>query len=139
MWEIKNNSDYPLEYKTKYSAGADLYNNDSDFSLAPLERKLVGTGIFIESMFNNSYEAQIRPRSGLAYKKGITVHNAPGTIDADYRDEIKVLLINLSNEHVLVEKGERIAQIVFAKIVKPITIEISENKREGGFGSTGEK
>lgn len=130
------------EYATKYSAGLDLRANiESSVILKPLDRKLVGTGIFLE--IPEGFEAQIRPRSGLAYKKGLTVLNAPGTIDSDYRGEIGVLLINLSNEDVTIEDGERICQMVFAKHEQIQLInkqEISETQRGvGGFGHTGSK
>ncbi|MFW6219485.1 MAG: dUTP diphosphatase [bacterium] len=133
--KINNTSGYPLEYQTKGSVGADLINSDKNFTLYPMDRVLVGTGIFIEEMDEN-LEAQIRPRSGLAAKQGVTVLNTPGTIDSDYRNEIKVILINLSNDIVLIEKGERIAQIVFNEIVKPNNINIKNIDRIGGFGST---
>ncbi|MCE3260187.1 MAG: dut, partial [Bacteroidetes bacterium] len=109
--------------------------------LKPLQRQLIPTGLFIE--LPNSYEAQIRPRSGLAFKNGITVLNSPGTIDADYRGEIKVLLVNLSNEDFTVNDGERIAQMVIAKHEQIDWQQVSaleESARgEGGFGSTGKK
>lgn len=134
--QIKNNSGYPLEYKTTGSAGADLYNYSDEFTFQPFERKLISTGIFIEYM-HRDYEAQIRPRSGLAVKKGLTVLNTPGTIDSDYENEIQVILVNMSNETQTIEKGERIAQIVFNEITRGNNIPIKESKRDGGFGSTG--
>jgi dUTP pyrophosphatase len=109
--------------------------------LKPLERTIVKTGLFIELPIG--YEAQVRPRSGLAAKKGITVLNSPGTVDADYRGEIGVILVNLSNENFVVENGERIAQLIIAKHERAEWIsvqELSETSRgEGGFGSTGVK
>lgn len=137
----KSNHDLP-NYETIASAGMDLRANLSDERiLKPLERSIVGTGLFIELPIG--YEAQVRPRSGLAAKKGITVLNAPGTIDADYRGEIGVILVNLSNEDFVIQNGERIAQLVIAKHDRAewITVEeLSETARgEGGFGSTGTK
>ena len=109
--------------------------------LKPLERALIPTGLFLE--IPEGYECQVRPRSGLAFKKGITVLNAPGTIDADYRGEVGVILINLSNEEFVVEDGERIAQLVFAEYKQAEWVEtavLTETERgEGGFGSTGVK
>jgi len=130
------------EYATNYSAGLDLKANlEISIELKPLERKLIGTGIFLE--IPEGYEAQIRPRSGLALKKGLTVLNSPGTIDSDYRGEIGVILINLSNQNVIIEDGERICQMVFAKheqVVLENSLEISTTKRgSGGFGHTGTK
>lgn len=130
------------EYATNYSAGLDLKANlEINIELKPLERKLIGTGIFLE--IPEGYEAQIRPRSGLALKKGLTVLNSPGTIDADYRGEIGVILINLSNQNVIIEDGERICQMVFAKheqVILENSLEISTTKRgSGGFGHTGTK
>lgn len=141
--KIINNSSHNLpHYETIASAGMDLRANLSESRiLKPLERSIVGTGIFIELPIG--YEAQVRPRSGLAAKKGITVLNAPGTIDADYRGEIGVILVNLSNEDFTIENGERIAQLVIAKLERAEWIEaeaLSETSRgEGGFGSTGTK
>jgi dUTP pyrophosphatase len=141
--EIINNSNFELPtYQTELSAGLDLQANiDTSFELKPLERKLVPTGLHIALPAGT--EAQVRPRSGLAYKKGITVLNAPGTIDADYRGDIGVILVNLSNENVTIEPGERIAQLVLAKyeqITWLETKELSETERgSGGFGSTGTK
>jgi dUTP pyrophosphatase len=130
------------EYATSYSAGLDLRANlETSVSLKPLERKLIGTGLYLE--IPEGYEAQIRPRSGLALKKGLTVLNSPGTIDADYRGEIGVILINLSNEEVLIEDGERICQMVFAKheqvILKSVDIIAETERGAGGFGHTGTK
>lgn len=137
----KSNHDLP-HYETVASAGMDLRANLSESrTLKPLERTIVGTGLFIELPIG--IEAQVRPRSGLAAKKGITVLNAPGTIDADYRGEIGVILINLSNEDFIINNGERIAQLVIAKHERAeweSVQELSETERgEGGFGSTGTK
>lgn len=140
---IINRSGHELpSYQTEQSAGMDLRANlNSEVVLKPLERALIPTGLFIE--LPSGTEAQIRPRSGLAYKKGITVLNSPGTIDADYRGEIGVLLVNLSNEPFTVENGERIAQMVIAKHEQPKLINVVElaetDRGEGGFGSTGTK
>ncbi len=138
---IINKSDNELpEYSTALSAGLDLraYLND-DIILKPLQRVLIPTGLFIE--LPEGYEAQIRPRSGLAYKHGITVLNTPGTIDADYRGEIKVILVNLSNDDFLIKSGERICQMVIAKHEKAGFIVVksleSTDRGEGGFGHTG--
>jgi dUTP pyrophosphatase len=139
--KIVNRSRHPLpHYETTASAGLDLRASLSESRiLKPLERSIVGTGLFIELPVG--YEAQVRPRSGLAAKKGITVLNAPGTIDADYRGEIGVILVNLSNEDFVIHNGERIAQLVIAKHERAEWEEVeilSETDRgEGGFGSTG--
>lgn len=139
--KIINRSKHPLpHYETIASAGMDLRANVMEPStLQPLQRAIVKTGLFIELPIG--YEAQVRPRSGLAAKKGISVLNAPGTIDADYRGEIGVILVNLSNEPFTIEDGERIAQLVIAKHERAIWEEVellSETDRgEGGFGSTG--
>ena len=135
----KSNNQLPA-YETASSAGMDLRAFvDADVVLKPFERKLIPTGLFIE--LPDGYEAQIRPRSGLAIKSGITVLNSPGTIDADYRGEIKVILINLGNEDFTIKSGERICQMVIAKHEKAEFIEvetISETERgAGGFGHTG--
>ena len=127
-------------YETPLSAGMDLRANiDEPILLKPLGRALIKTGLFIE--LPEGYEAQIRPRSGLAYKKGISIVNSPGTIDADYRGEIGVLLVNLSNEDFLVNDGERICQMVIAKheTISWKSVEVlDETKRgAGGFGHTG--
>lgn len=127
-------------YATEDSAGLDLFANiEEDIELKPLERKLVPTGIYLS--IPKGYEAEIRPRSGLAANYGITVLNSPGTIDADYRGEVKVLLINLGNSNFKIRKGERIAQIVFKPIVKVrfrIVEELPGTERgKKGFGSTG--
>ncbi|MCB0456745.1 MAG: dUTP diphosphatase [Flavobacteriaceae bacterium] len=141
--KIINTSSHPLpHYETEASAGMDLRANlNLPIVLKPLERALVKTGLFIELPIG--YEAQVRPRSGLAFKKGITVLNSPGTIDADYRGEIGVILVNLSNEPFTVENGERIAQLIIAKHERALweeVVELSETSRgEGGFGSTGVK
>ncbi|GAB5563424.1 MAG: dUTP diphosphatase [Winogradskyella sp.] len=137
----KSNHDLP-HYETIASAGMDLRASISEPRiLKPLERTIIGTGLFIELPIG--FEAQVRPRSGLAAKKGITVLNAPGTVDADYRGEIGVILVNLSNEDFTIENGERIAQLVIAKHERAeweLTEELSETARgEGGFGSTGVK
>jgi len=140
---IINHSQHPLpSYETIASAGMDLRANMTEpFTLHPLERAIVKTGLFIELPIG--YEAQVRPRSGLAAKKGITVLNSPGTIDADYRGEIGVILVNLSNEPFVVENGERIAQLVIAKHERAEWNEVSElsetSRGAGGFGSTGTK
>jgi dUTP pyrophosphatase len=139
--KVINKSTNPLpEYETKGSAGLDLRANlAQSILLKPMERSLVKTGLFIE--LPEKYEAQVRSRSGLALKSGICVLNAPGTIDADYRGEIGVILINLSAENVEIHHGDRIAQLVFSKVkqAKWETVEVlSETQRgEGGFGSTG--
>lgn len=138
---VINQSKHPLpEYQTDLSAGLDLRANLAEpITLKPLERTLVGTGLFME--LPAGHEAQIRPRSGLAYKHGITVLNSPGTIDADYRGEIKVLLVNLSNAPFEINDGERIAQMVVARheqIQWKEAAEVPETQRgAGGFGSTG--
>jgi len=139
--KVINNSQHLLPtYETIASAGLDIRANLTDsITLKPLERALVKTGIFLEIPVG--YEAQVRPRSGLAFKNGVTVLNSPGTIDADYRGEVGVILINLSNEHFLINNGERIAQLVFAKVEQAQWTEVeilSDTARgEGGFGSTG--
>jgi dUTP pyrophosphatase len=129
-------------YATSQSAGLDLRANLTEpITLKPLGRILIKTGLFIE--LPEGYEAQVRPRSGLAYKKGITVLNSPGTIDADYRGEIGVILVNLSEEIFIIENGERVAQMVIARHeqaswIETETLEASE-RGAGGFGSTGVK
>ena len=141
--KVINESKHALpEYETNASAGMDLRANiDAPITLGVMQRTLVPTGLFIELPIG--YEAQIRPRSGLAIKKGITVLNAPGTIDADYRGEVKVVLVNLSSEEFIIEDGERIAQMVIAQhatIEWESSSELEETTRgAGGFGSTGEK
>ena len=137
----KSQHDSPA-YATTQSAGLDLRANLTEpITLKPLGRILIKTGLFIE--LPEGYEAQVRPRSGLAYKKGITVLNSPGTIDADYRGEIGVILVNLSEEEFIIENGERVAQMVIAKHeqaswIEVETLEVSE-RGAGGFGSTGVK
>ena len=142
--EVKfiNNSHHPLpKYETTQSAGMDLraFLPEGPITLKPLERGLVKTGLFME--LPAGYEAQVRPRSGLALKKGITVLNSPGTIDADYRGEICVILINLSNEDFVINDGERIAQMVIARHEQAEIIEVTElsdtDRGAGGFGHTG--
>jgi len=141
--KIKNISQHKSpKYSTLDSAGIDLRANlTSQILLKPLERALVRTGLFIE--LPRGYEAQIRPRSGLAYKKGITVLNSPGTIDSDYRGEIGIILINLSDQDFVIENGERVAQMVIAKHEQAEWIETedldSTERGSGGFGSTGIK
>lgn len=141
--KVINKSKHPLpKYETLFSAGMDLRANlEKSIVLKPLERALIPTGLFIQLPHN--CEAQIRPRSGLAFKKGITVLNSPGTIDADYRGEIGVLLVNLSNQDFVVEDGERVAQMVVAEFKQITWSEESElestNRGAGGFGSTGVK
>lgn len=140
---IINQSGHDLpSYATEHAAGMDLRANlETPVTLKPLQRELIPTGLFIELPVG--YEAQIRPRSGLAFKKGVTVLNSPGTIDADYRGEVKVLLVNLSNEDFVVENGERVAQMVIAEHAT-VTWEQVEALEEtqrgaGGFGHTGTK
>lgn len=141
--KIVNKSGYPVpEYATPSSAGLDLKANiEVPVTLEPFARAMVPTGLFIA--LPEGTEAQIRPRSGLAAKHGITVLNSPGTIDADYRGEIKVILVNLSNEAFVVNPGERIAQMVVARYdqVQWDEVEVLDETRrgEGGFGSTGKK
>ena len=141
--KIINKSAHALpNYETIASAGMDLRANiTTPITLKPLDRAIVPTGLFIELPIG--YEAQVRPRSGLAAKKGVTVLNSPGTVDADYRGEIGVILVNLSQEDFVIENGERIAQLIIAKHERAawIAVEVlSETSRgEGGFGSTGVK
>ena len=141
--KIINTSNHDLpHYETNASAGMDLRANiPAAITLKPLERAILKTGLFIELPIG--FEAQVRPRSGLAAKKGITVLNAPGTVDADYRGEIGVILVNLSHDNFVIENGERIAQLVISKHERAEwidSIELSETSRgEGGFGSTGTK
>ena len=141
--KIVNQGKHALpEYATGQAAGMDLRANiDAPITLQTLERVLVPTGLFIE--LPKGYEAQIRPRSGLAFKNGVTVLNSPGTIDADYRGEIKVLLVNLSNTPFIINDGERIAQMVIAQhenISWQLTDSLEESTRgAGGFGHTGTK
>ncbi|HLW09722.1 MAG TPA: dUTP diphosphatase [Fermentimonas sp.] len=139
--KIVNKSQHPLpDYATALAAGMDLRANLTEpIELAPLERSLIPTGIYIQ--LPEGYEAQIRPRSGLAIKHGISIVNAPGTIDADYRGEIRVILVNLSNEKFTINDGERICQMVISKHERAEWIEVDildETERgEGGFGHTG--
>lgn len=141
--KIINKSSHPLpNYETEASAGMDLRADLTEaMTLKPLGRAIVKTGLFIALPIG--YEAQVRPRSGLAAKKGITVLNSPGTIDADYRGEIGVILVNLSNENFIIENGERIAQLIIAKHERANweTVEVLEvtERGAGGFGSTGVK
>lgn len=141
--KVLNRSAFPLpQYATEHSAGMDLRaNTQESIVIKPLERFLVPTGLHIQ--LPEGYEAQIRPRSGLAIKHGIGIVNAPGTIDADYRGEIKIILVNLSNEEFVLNPGERVAQMVIAKYEKATLIDVpalDESARgEGGFGSTGRK
>ena len=141
--KIVNNSQHDSpEYATSQSAGLDLRANLAEsITLKPLARTLVKTGLFIE--LPEGYEAQVRPRSGLAYKKGITILNSPGTIDADYRGEIGVILVNLSEEEFVIENGERVAQLVIAKHEQAQWVEVESleetDRGAGGFGSTGVK
>jgi dUTP pyrophosphatase len=141
--KIINKSNHELpNYETIASAGMDLRANiAAPITLKSLERTIVKTGLFIELPIG--YEAQVRPRSGLAAKKGITVLNSPGTVDADYRGEIGVILVNLSHEDFVIENGERIAQLIIAKHERAEWQEVTElsetSRGEGGFGSTGVK
>ena len=139
--KIVNNSRHALpEYQTPLSAGLDICANlDESVTLRPLERAMIPTGLFVE--LPEGCEMQIRPRSGLAAKHGITVLNSPGTIDADYRGEIKVILVNLSNEPFTIESGERIAQMIVARYEQiewqPVEELGATERGAGGFGSTG--
>lgn len=139
--KIINKSEHPLpQYETAHAAGMDLRASiTEEITLKPLQRQLIPTGLYIELPIG--YEAQIRPRSGLAYKHGISIVNAPGTIDADYRGELKVLLVNLSDTDFKIVNGDRIAQMVVAKHETVIwqTVEIlgETNRGEGGYGHTG--
>ncbi|MBU4537416.1 MAG: dUTP diphosphatase [Weeksellaceae bacterium] len=138
--KIVNKSKHALpKYQTALSAGMDLYANiDESFVLKSLERKLVPTGLFLE--LPAGFEAQVRPRSGLAIKNGISVLNSPGTIDADYRGEIGVILVNLSSDEFIVNDGDRIAQMVITKHENAVWEEVAQlnetERGEGGFGST---
>lgn len=140
---IINKSKHPLpEYSTKLSAGMDVRANiESDIILKPLARTLVGTGLFLE--IPEGYEAQIRPRSGLALKKGITVLNSPGTIDADYRGEVGIILVNLSDEDFVIKDGERICQMIIARHEKAEWVQSDDllhtERGAGGFGHTGKE
>ena len=140
--KIINRSHHPLpKYETSLSAGMDLraYLPEGPVTLKPMERGLVKTGLFME--LPAGYEAQVRPRSGLALKKGITVLNSPGTIDADYRGEICVILVNLGSEEFVINDGERIAQMVIARCEQAEIIQVEElsntERGAGGFGHTG--
>lgn len=139
--EVINRSKHPLpHYETLRSAGMDLRANlDAQVTLHPLDRALIPTGLYMA--LPEGFEAQVRPRSGLAYKQGLTVLNAPGTIDADYRGEIGVILVNLSNQPVTINDGDRIAQLVIAEYTQGLWNEVSElsstERGTGGFGSTG--
>jgi dUTP pyrophosphatase len=141
--KIINKSQHDLpNYETIASAGMDLRANlESPIVLKPLERAIIKTGLYIELPIG--FEAQVRPRSGLAVKKGITVLNSPGTVDADYRGEIGVILVNLSAEEFVIENGERIAQLIIAKHERAEWMEVTQlsetSRGEGGFGSTGVK
>lgn len=141
--KVVNNGSQPLPtYATAQSAGMDLRANISEpITLNPLERKLIPTGLHIA--LPQGYEAQVRPRSGLALKKGITVLNTPGTVDSDYRGEVGVILINLSNEPFVIESGERIAQMVIARHEQgeliPVKVLDETERGEGGYGHSGVK
>jgi dUTP pyrophosphatase len=141
--KIINKSKYELPgYATSAAAGVDLRAAiENPITLKPLERSLIPTGLYLELPIG--YEAQIRPRSGLAFKNGMTVLNTPGTIDADYRGEIKVILVNLSNQEFVVNDGERIAQMVIARHEQAEWVEVEQltetNRGAGGFGHTGTK
>ncbi len=143
VFNIINKSNNPLpEYATEGSSGMDIRAFlEGPLVLSPMERALVPTGLFVE--LTDGYEIQVRPRSGLALKQGITCLNSPGTVDSDYRGELKVILINLSIENQTIHSGDRIAQIVFAEVVKSkwnLTDQINETARgTGGFGHTGKK
>jgi dUTP pyrophosphatase len=141
--KIINRSKHKLpEYSTEHAAGMDLRANlDEDIILEPMKRALVKTGLYVEIPIG--YEAQIRPRSGLASKNGITVMNSPGTIDADYRGEVCIILINLSEEKFVIKDGERICQMVITRHEKAEWVQVEElvqtERGEGGFGHTGKK
>lgn len=141
--KIVNHSRHPLpEYKTKASAGMDIRAClDQAVTLQPLERALIPTGLFIE--LPEGYEAQIRPRSGLALNEGLGLLNSPGTLDADYRGEIGIIVVNLSNQVIIIEDGERICQMVINKVEQAEWIEVEElsdtERGKGGFGHTGKK
>ena len=139
--KVINKSKHPLpKYETDGSSGMDLRANlDENLVLKPLDRVLVPTGLYFE--FEKGYEAQVRARSGLALKKGLGLPNGIGTIDSDYRGELKVILINMSRDDVVIEDGDRIAQVVFMKIEIPNIVEVEEisdtERSDGGFGHTG--
>ena len=139
---INRSSNELPQYATKGASGLDIKANlEQPVSLQPLERTLIPTGLFME--IPQDYEIQVRPRSGLAIKQGLTCLNTPGTIDADYRGEVKVILINLSNEEQTIQHGDRVAQIVLQKVEKlqwQLTEELEETQRnDGGFGHTGKR
>ena len=139
---INRSSNELPQYATKGASGLDIKANlEQPVSLQPLERTLIPTGLFME--IPQGYEIQVRPRSGLAIKQGLTCLNTPGTIDADYRGEVKVILINLSNEEQTIQHGDRVAQIVLQKVEKlqwQLTEELEETQRnDGGFGHTGKR
>lgn len=141
--KIVNHSKHPLpEYKTKASAGMDIRANLNEVvTLRSLERKLIPTGLFIE--LPEGYEAQIRPRSGLALNEGLGLLNSPGTLDADYRGELGVIVVNLSNAVITIEDGERICQMIINKVEQAEWVEVDElsdsERGKGGFGHTGKK
>lgn len=141
--KIVNKSKHPLpEYKTKASAGMDLRANlEEAVILSPLERKLIPTGLYIE--IPEGYEAQIRPRSGLALNEGLGILNSPGTIDADYRGELGIIVVNLSNAVIRIEDGERICQMVINQVEQAEWLEVEQlnetSRGDGGFGHTGKK
>lgn len=141
--KITNKSKHPLpQYETIGASGMDVRANISEsINIEPLGRALIKTGLFLEMEIG--LECQVRPRSGMALKKGITVLNTPGTVDADYRGEVGVILVNLSNETVTIEDGERIAQLVFCKVEQVQLLEVEalndSTRGAGGFGSTGVK
>ena len=140
MQRLPNNPDLPLPSRqTTGSAGFDLASAEPDFVLAPGERRLVATGLAIE--IPPGIEGQVRPRSGLALRHGITMPNAPGTIDSDYRGEVRVILQNSGTQPVTIARGDRIAQLVFARYETPELVDVAEleasNRGAGGFGSTG--
>lgn len=141
--KILNKSRFDIpQYATLHSAGMDLRANiEESITISPLARALVPTGLYIE--LPEGHEAQIRPRSGLAAKHGIGIVNSPGTIDSDYRGEIKIILVNLSNEEFVLNPGERIAQMIVAKFERvewiPVDRLEESSRGEGGFGSTGKK
>lgn len=137
---VNRSENFLPEYATAGSAGMDIRANlPGSIMLRPLQRKMVPTGLFFE--IPDGYEAQVRPRSGLALKQGITCLNSPGTVDSDYRGEIKVILINLSEEEQVINNGDRIAQVIFSKVEKAKWQEVKElnetTRGEGGFGHTG--
>ena len=140
---VINRSHHPLpEYQTAHAAGLDVRANLAEpVTLRPLQRALIPTGLFME--IPEGYEAQVRPRSGLAFKHGIGIVNSPGTIDADYRGELKVLLVNLSDTEFVVQDGERIAQLVVARHERvqwqPVDVLSETTRGTGGYGSTGTK